>query len=263
MKYFILFFISLCSMASAQESQPIRDNSFLIEEAFNQEKGVVQHICLLRMNGSFTPESFSFTQEWPVFSGRHQFSYSLPLVGIESGFTGMYLENIILNYRYQAVGNEKLFFAPRITAILPVHSKGIPTYKSGIEIFLPLSIPLNKFWIMHINAGGNFTSEKSEATGLKSEINTSLSGLSIIYMPSNNFNLLSEFLYSVQKISQENSSSGTSSLTWNPGFRTVINFKSGLQIVPGLSVPVEISEGASKAGFIFYLSFEHPFTKTK
>ena len=52
----------------------VQDNSFLIEEAYNQEAGVVQHIFNLRRQGH--DWSFAFTQEWPVGSQTHQFSYS-------------------------------------------------------------------------------------------------------------------------------------------------------------------------------------------
>ena len=62
----------------------IRDNSFLIEEAYNQEPGVVQHIWTARFGADHRGEAnarswdLSFTQEWPVFSQSHQFSYVVP-----------------------------------------------------------------------------------------------------------------------------------------------------------------------------------------
>jgi hypothetical protein len=56
----------------AAEKQPIEvieDNSFLIEEAYNQEPGVVQHSFSMAYNGDSRRRgwSFNFTQEWPVF----------------------------------------------------------------------------------------------------------------------------------------------------------------------------------------------------
>ena len=61
----------------------IEDNSFFIEEAYNQEDRVVQHIA----NWSYfsTPRKafeLIFTQEWPVFGQEHQFSYTLPYQGM-------------------------------------------------------------------------------------------------------------------------------------------------------------------------------------
>ncbi|HWH76104.1 MAG TPA: hypothetical protein VNT76_01990, partial [Candidatus Binatus sp.] len=61
------------NLAAAAEERPIdviEDNSFLIEEAYNQEAGVVQHIwnAIYTKSGRSHGWNFSFTQEWPVFS---------------------------------------------------------------------------------------------------------------------------------------------------------------------------------------------------
>jgi len=52
-------------------------------------------------------------------------------------------------------------------------------------------------------------------------------------------------------------------LTVSPGLRYAFNFASGLQVVPGVAVPVTM-RGALDAidadtGVFLYLSFEHPF----
>jgi hypothetical protein len=59
--------------ASARgEPPPIQDNSFLMEEAYNQEEGVVQHINAFQwMRGG--EWLATFTQEWPVPKQAHQF----------------------------------------------------------------------------------------------------------------------------------------------------------------------------------------------
>ena len=62
----------------AAQSPPIEDNSFLIEEAYNQEPHVVQHIGTWLRALRSAPWIFTFTQEWPLWSQRHQFSYSIP-----------------------------------------------------------------------------------------------------------------------------------------------------------------------------------------
>src|SRR5690348_18415661 len=56
----------------------IQDNSFLIEEAYNQDRGVVQHISTFQRSGDAW--TYSFTQEWPVGGIRNQLSYSLALI---------------------------------------------------------------------------------------------------------------------------------------------------------------------------------------
>ena len=46
-------------------------------------------------------------------------------------------------------------------------------------------------------------------------------------------------------------------LTVSPGIRWAYDFKSGLQIVPGLAVPVDTR--SHQKAVLVYLSFEHPF----
>jgi hypothetical protein len=249
----------LISRAYAQEAVPIKDNSFLVEEAYNQEEGVVQHIGFYKADKKLHQGVFVFTQEWPVFSSRHQLSYSLPV----SSDAQLQLQNILLNYRYQLVQGKEISVAPRLTAILPVHNKGVNTSSSGIEFNLPISSELSDSWVMHVNAGGNFISEKSDSNSVRSKTTTSFSGLSFIYLASASFNIISEFTYAVEKTSNGESVESISSFTWNPGVRFAINFKSGSQLVPGFSLPLLTEEAISEPGILFYLSFEHSFKKIK
>jgi hypothetical protein len=118
-------------VAQAQEARPIdgiADNSFLIEEAYNQEAGVVQHIftALYGNDSQRRGWAFSFTQEWPVFSQRHQFSYTIPSSSIREG--GEHQDgvgDVLLNYRFQALEEGPMVpaFSPRFSLILPSGSR--------------------------------------------------------------------------------------------------------------------------------------------
>jgi purine-binding chemotaxis protein CheW len=70
----------LCLMGAAgvRAQEPIKDNSFLIEEAYNQERGVVQHISTLSRTAG-GDWMYTFTQEWPLPDERHQVSFTLPV----------------------------------------------------------------------------------------------------------------------------------------------------------------------------------------
>src|SRR5215216_2354470 len=71
---------SLITLFAAEPlAKGIQDNSFLVEEAYNQEPGVVQHIFNLPLlfTGHEKDISPSFTQEWPIFTQTHQFSYTI------------------------------------------------------------------------------------------------------------------------------------------------------------------------------------------
>ena len=66
----------------------IQDNSFLVEEAYNQNFGVVQHISSFTRSFESKDWNYTFTQEWPVPGERHQLSYTL--VALHAGaFPGL------------------------------------------------------------------------------------------------------------------------------------------------------------------------------
>ena len=45
----------------------------------------------------------------------------------------------------------------------------------------------------------------------------------------------------------------------SPGIRWAYNFSSGLQIVPGIAVPIGVGASRGEKAVFLYLSFEHPF----
>src|SRR5215470_585858 len=76
------------SSGTPAEPKTIQDNSFLVEEAYNQEFGVVQHISSFIRLWESKDWAYSFTQEWPVpGDARHQLSYTLVMTEA-GGFPG-------------------------------------------------------------------------------------------------------------------------------------------------------------------------------
>ena len=70
--------MSVVEQTTTRPAEGIQDNSFLIEEEYNEGPGVVQHIMNVlyganRHTGAQNDDlSFVFTQEWPAFSQTHQ-----------------------------------------------------------------------------------------------------------------------------------------------------------------------------------------------
>src|ERR1043165_8843946 len=98
---FIIATLLVCAPAVfAQQTtkpEPISDNSFLIEEAYNQEPGVVQHInTFMRTRGG--DWVYTFTQEWPVMSMKHQFSFTAAELNLDHKKG---VGDTAINYRYQ------------------------------------------------------------------------------------------------------------------------------------------------------------------
>ena len=126
----------------------IMDNSFLIEEAYNQEKDVVQHIFTGTYSRDRGPDddhqlwTLAFTQEWPIFSQTHQLSYTVPYnFAAAGGRSANGFGNVLLNYRYQAFFNPETLtaLAPRASLILPTgdHNRGFGEDTPGMQLNLP------------------------------------------------------------------------------------------------------------------------------
>jgi hypothetical protein len=90
--------------ASAPETPGIADNSFLLEEAYNQERGVVQHISTFSRPFDGDGWAYTFTQEWPVPGQKHQVSFTVP---VEDAGRSAGLGDLALNYRYQALDGSR------------------------------------------------------------------------------------------------------------------------------------------------------------
>ena len=227
--------LSACTAALAAQSPRIEDNSFLVEEAYNQEAGVVQHIGTWQRSLIASSWNFSFTQEWPLRTQQHQLSYTL-LVGATRNDTDF--GGIALNYRYQLVpAADRVAVAPRVTALIPARHEHL-----GAQVELPVSMRVGSAFVMHANAGWMAT---TRATTLYN-----LSG-SVVWLARPTFNALCELTWAEE--------SGATAVFVNPGIRWAYNFASGLQIVPGLAFPIGLGPSSGSRGAFLYLSFEHPF----
>ena len=124
------------------QSRPIADNSFLIEEAYNQEPGVVQHISAWRRELRTAAWTFTFTQEWPVGTQTHQLSYTIPVQRTESPSTTG-LGDAALNYRYQVRrADARVAIAPRLSMLVPTgnSARGLGSGHVGAQLNVPVSV---------------------------------------------------------------------------------------------------------------------------
>ncbi len=254
------------SKASGNDSPKIQDNSFLVEEAYNQEFGVVQHIQNFQRYWNSKDWIYTFTQEWPVdVSPRHQLSYTL--IALHSGDqpgSGAGFGDVILNYRYQLLGNgeAKVAFAPRFSVLLPAgdYHLGRGAGGAGIQGLLPLSVVLNRKLVTHWNAGATIIPSTRNAAG---ETGTTFGynfGQSFVWLAHPRFNVLLETVFNrSQQVTAPKTTEWTSGLLLSPGIRWAYNFKNGLQIVPGVAVPLGVGPSSGEKGVFLYLSFEHPY----
>lgn len=267
------FLTSLIAFSlAAQEPKPekpgvIQDNSFLVEEAYNQEDGVVQHISGFTRYRQSQDWIYTFTQEWPVGGLKHQFSYTLPWQRIRSAPDGRRgAGDIALNYRYQWLGdgNSTVAFSPRFSLLLPTErdDQGRGSGAVGYQLNLPLSVALGSQAVTHINIGVTHTPNAKNRTGDRADLKAYNLGQSFIWLVRPTFNVMLEIAYTRgETVHGPGLKDPANSFYVSPGIRWAHNCSNGLQIVPGIAFPIGTGPSKGERGVFFYLSFEHPYKK--
>ena len=246
----------------------ITDNSFFIEEAFNQEAGIFQNIVGVLHDGT-SQFALGFTQEWPAPSMKHQLSYTLLLARLdhETGFG-----DVLVNYRYQLFeeGPGRAAVSPRLSVILPAGDarRGLGAGGMGWQVNVPISRQFGDAYV-HVNAGltwfPRIESLRTGATGAAASDDESLSspfaGASAIYRLRPMFHLMLESLVTSQEsVHVPSGTSRSTVVTLSPGARGGWN-SGDAQIVLGASLPVTRADGDTSIGVFGYVSYELPFKR--
>ncbi len=258
--------LAICALshqprAAEDDKRPaagIQDNSFLIEEAYNQGPNEVQHINALRRQGK--DWFYTFTQEWPLFSQAHQVSYTVPYAKLKSdmGFVSGF-GDLQLNYRYQLFkeSDSRPAIAPRFTWIIPTGNdeKGLGVGAHGFQFNLPVSKIVTDHVSLHGNAG--FT-RYNNIQGLGTT-SYAVAG-SAIYAVSRDFNVMLEGVREWNEAVEGGVLERERAWTVSPGFRKALNLEGDTQVVFGVAAPVRFVDNSGKRdyGVFLYLSIEHP-----
>ena len=268
----LIFLLALScnyALAGAPESSaptsaaPIQDNSFLIEEAYNQEDGVVQHISFYQRL-STGDWAFTQTDEWPLRSLKHQLSVTMAGDhNSDNPGSGGGWGDTLINYRYQLLGNggTRVAIAPRITLLLPTGNsavgRGLGGY--GLQTNLPISIQHNRYLVTHWNVGMTWVPRAQNDFGERANALDVNLGQSVVWLVKPRFNALVETAwYSTANVLAPGKTTYQQNLYVSPGVRWSYNFRrNDLQIVPGVGFPIGMGPNAGDKGVILYLSFEH------
>lgn len=265
--YLVLLLCGLPAAGQTKDSRepgPIQDNSFLVEEAYNQEPGVVQHIQQFQWTSASKTWAYTFTQEWPVTGVKHQLSYTIPVVRVarDGSSSAVGLGDILLNYRYQLVGDgdATVALAPRLSVLLPTGSarRGLGAGGAGAQISAPMSVVLSSRWQVNANVGATWVPSARNELGVHAGTLGYNFGASGIWRGSSTLDLLLEAVWA-----RSESPSGPGRVRADrvclisPGVRWAYNFQNGLQIVPGVGVPIGVGPSHDRS-VLLYLSFEHP-----
>ena len=252
---------AIVAAARADEAPaPLADNSFLIEEAYNQEPGVIQHIGLFSRDASGDGWGLSLTEEWPFRSQRHQLSLGIQLA---KGGGDVEFGDTLVNYRYQVpIADGRLAFAPRLSAILPTgdEQRGAGLGAFGLQVNLPFSAEIHPRWVTHTNAGVTRVDGAGDAGDravVEFDLETLNLGQSLIFRATPRINPMLEVVWA-----RERQNAHGATLTTEEGFvalgvRWGHDFASGLQIVPGIAYAQGFDDADGEEQWLFYLSFEH------
>lgn len=260
----VLLILSLSAGAAAQQQQQplepatepfrISDNSFLVEEAFNQEAGIFQNI----FNAARSEHAWAstFTQEWPIASQTHQFSYTLAWANGEEFSFG----DVLLNYRYQAMmeGPGKPAFSPRLSLILPTANDLDIGDSLGLQFNLPFSKQTGDvYW--HWNAGMTWRPSADFGNGSESLESPFFAG-SAIYRLKPMFHAMLESVLAYGDLPSTVGTGHERLFTLSPGARGGWDLGEK-QLILGVAVPVTWAAGHHETAAFFYVSYELPFKK--
>jgi len=258
--YIILLIAVAATNAGAQFTKAIEDNSFYIEEAYNQEPGVVQHIPNSYRSSVSGDIHATFTQEWPVGSELHQLSYTIPYTSMNS--TGG-IGDIMINYRYQLIrSDDGLAVSPRISVSIPSgdDARGFGDGVFGYQVNLPVSKRWSNEWVTHFNLGGTILPGVTDPSGGKKEtLESYFIGGSVILLATQQLNVMFEALTATSRtFAAAGGTEFTAETILSPGLRYAIDIDD-VQIVPGIAFPFTMSNNGNYNGLFLYVSFEHPF----
>ena len=266
----ILFFSAVAQAAEPRPIDGVEDNSFLIEEAYNQEQGVVQHIFNALYTNDFHRHgwSFNFIQEWPLYGIEHQISYSIPSFHLwDGGDKVSGIGDILINYRYQALeeGDSVPAFAPRFSLILPTgdRDKGTGNGVVGYQWSLPLSKKVTSRLALHANLGLTYLPkvrvplDDGGHSPKRSLVSPNL-GASAIFALTSHVHLMLEWVgLFEQSLDAEGKRERDFKATISPGIRAAVINTENLQTVLGVGIPIGVTRPADNYGVFLYFSVEH------
>lgn len=254
MKIIILLILAVAPYLYAE---PLEDNSFLVEEAYNQEAGVVQFINVYQKQSKAKDWNYTFINEIPVGGQADQFSYEIPYSYVEA-LDKTQVGDLKLNYRREIIRNEMFVTTARLSIISNTgdYKLGFGNGSIGYETSLLNSVKINSAWSQHWNVGAQFVPSAKNTLGDTADITKYFWALSNIYFVTDGLNVMLEVTSSsFQDVA------GPSMSTWShedfvsPSLRYAIDV-GDWQFVPGIAAPIGLGDLSGQNQILGYFSIE-------
>lgn len=173
--------------------------------------------------------------------------------------------DVLINYRCQFFTQEQwAAVAPRLSIILATGNaeQGLGAGAVGWQTNIAASKKLSESFIIHVNVGMTLLPHVKSVDALGLEVKRTLTsfnlGSSIIWLAHPNYNFMLEFVENYSSEIDDGHIDRSSEFIFDPGIRFAVNVQE-LQMVPGIGIPIRVSQGETRIGAFLYLSFEHPF----
>lgn len=230
-----------------EDLRALQDNSFLVEEAYNQEEGILQHVGLFIRDTETDAWLLQLRTDVPLGSIMQQASLVVPIEG--NGDTE--LADVRLDYRYQLTGNRNTVWAvaPRLSLILPTGDDAHGHGNTAVEFVLPVSKVINRWLISHTNFGAHADFEEDF---LVAEL---IAGQSFIFALNRSVHLMLEASLAEEGEHTE--------IFISPGARFGWSSATGVQFVAGVGVPLGVGHSRGEEAVLVYLSVAHPFGRRR
>ncbi len=265
----VLLALAPSSFAGAREAieeERIEDNSFLIEEAYNQEPGVLHHMATFQRSFSTGGWVGTYTEEWPVTDEHNQVSLTATVQRLTAGSgsaTGF--GDLLLNYRRQVyrADDSSVIAVARLSMVLPTGDprRSLGGGGVGLQVNFPVSLLLGPWFSTHWNLGGTWVPAGSRAGqgGVHTQF---LAGQGLDWFPHRNLNFLLEVLWTTTQFTPSaggGPAEHANALLLSPGFRHLVEAAPEWEIVWGVALPIGVGPSAGQQSLMLYLSFEHPY----
>lgn len=254
----MLQILILLLLTSSLTAFGVVDNSFFLEEAYQQPAGVYQFIQTFQTFEKGGGYNYAFAAEIPITDLIHQFSITTARAredGLQSS-TG----DTTLNYRYQPYNRDGKLVTERFGLIVPTGSVKQKTSNGvyGFEFMQAATIIFSDRWANHWNLGMNlYPRAKFTDTTKRTTLTEVKAGTSWVYFFKDDLNFMLELFFQTSQTLVDDKQETSFAFILSPGVRfgKSYNWKE-MEVVPGIGFPVQFEESETDLGMLVYLSFE-------
>jgi hypothetical protein len=134
----------------------------------------------------------------------------------------------------------------------------------ALQVNLPVSVGAGSHVVTHWNAGATHTFAARDGAGDRADTSAVTLGQGFVWLVRPKVNLLLETSWTrAQVVSGPGLKESSVTFLVSPGIRWAHDFRSGLQVVPGLAFPIGVGPSRGRNAVFLYLSLEHPFRATR